>query len=54
MIGIKCESDFVPPFFEVTRWSVPIPPETREIGWSVERSEALPIAWIRVPSAIFA
>jgi hypothetical protein len=30
VIALKYESGFVPPFFEGTRWSVPVPPETRD------------------------
>ena len=30
VIGLKYESGFVPPFFDGTRWSVPVPPETRD------------------------
>ena len=30
VIALKYERGFTPPFFEGTRWSVPIPPETRD------------------------
>lgn len=30
VIGLKYENGFVPSFFEGTRWSVPVPPETRD------------------------
>ncbi|MDM0083117.1 DUF1254 domain-containing protein [Variovorax sp. J31P179] len=30
VIGLKYESGFVPPFYDGTRWSVPVPPETRD------------------------
>ncbi len=30
VIALKYEKGFVPPFFKGTRWSVPIPPETRD------------------------
>jgi len=30
VIALKYENGFIPPFFEGTHWSVPIPPETRD------------------------
>jgi len=30
VIALKYERGFVPPFYEGTRWSVPVPPETRD------------------------
>jgi len=30
VIALKYESGFVPPFFDGTRWGVPVPPETRD------------------------
>lgn len=30
VIGMKYEGNFVPPFFDGTHWSVPVPPETRD------------------------